>query len=108
MATQRSNSEHEGKRRAFSRRRFLSGAAVGAGIAVSDLGSLTDLAYAAANSITLENSGDAPHTFTVGGTDLVVKVDPGGSDEVSFEVDPGISSVTCTFHPQMEATLTVG
>ena len=56
MAAQRSNGEQGGKRRAFSRRRFLSGAAVGAGIAVADLGSLTDLAYGATNSITLENS----------------------------------------------------
>jgi plastocyanin len=66
------------------------------------------LSVDAGATITLENSGDAPHTFTVGGTDLDVKVDPGGSGEVSFEVDPGIYSVTCTFHPQMEATVTVG
>ena len=59
-------------------------------------------------TITLENTGDAPHTFTVGDTDLDANVDPGGSDEVRFEVDPGIYSVTCTFHPQMEATVTVG
>jgi plastocyanin len=57
-------------------------------------------------AIALENTGDAPHTFTVGGTDLDVKVDPGGSDEIRFEVDPGTYSVTCTFHPQMEATVT--
>jgi plastocyanin len=58
-------------------------------------------------TIALENTGEAPHTFTVGGTDLDVKVDPGSSDEVAFEVDPGTYSVTCTFHPQMEATVTV-
>ena len=66
------------------------------------------LSVDAGSTIALENTGDAPHTFTVGGTDLDVKVDPGGSDEISFEVDPGTYSVTCTFHPQMEATVTVG
>ena len=60
------------------------------------------------STIELENTGDAPHTFTMTGTDLEVKLDPGTSDEVTFgTVDPGSYSVTCTFHPQMEATLTV-
>jgi plastocyanin len=60
------------------------------------------------STIELENTGDAPHTFTVTGTDLDVKLDPGTSDEVTFgTVDPGSYAVTCTFHPQMEATLTV-
>jgi plastocyanin len=60
------------------------------------------------STIELDNTGDAPHTFTIAGTDLDVKLDPGTSDEVTFgTVDPGSYSVTCTFHPQMEATLTV-
>jgi plastocyanin len=67
------------------------------------------LSVDAGATITLENVGDAPHTFTVGGTDVDLKVDPGASDEVGFDgVDPGTYSVTCTFHPQMTATLTVG
>ena len=67
------------------------------------------LSVDAGGTIALENTGDSPHTFTVGGTDLDVKVDPGGSDEVHFDgVDPGTYAVTCTFHPQMEATVTVG
>ena len=58
--------------------------------------------------IELDNTGEAPHTFTVASTDLDVKLDPGTSGEVTFRtVDPGSYSVTCTFHPQMEATLTV-
>jgi plastocyanin len=62
----------------------------------------------AASTIELENTGEAPHTFTVTDTDLDVKLDPGTSDEISFGgVDPGTYSVTCTFHPQMEATITV-
>ena len=67
------------------------------------------LSVDAGATITLENIGDAPHTFTVGGTDLDVKLDPGASDDVGFaSVDPGTYSVTCTFHPEMKATLTVG
>ena len=56
MATQRSNSEHEGKRRVFSRRRFISGAAIGAGVAMTDIATLSDLALGATNSITTENA----------------------------------------------------
>jgi plastocyanin len=67
------------------------------------------LSVDAGGTIALENTGDAPHTFTVGGTDLDVKVDAGASGEVRFEgVSAGTYAVTCTFHPQMEATVTVG
>jgi plastocyanin len=59
-------------------------------------------------TITLENTGDAPHTFTVEGTDVDVEVDPGSSAEASLSgAEPGTYAVTCTLHPQMEATLTV-
>ena len=60
-------------------------------------------------TITLENVGDAPHTFTVEGTDVDVNVDAQSSGRANLAgVDPGTYTVTCTFHPQMEATLTVG
>ena len=60
-------------------------------------------------TIALDNTGDAPHTFTVEGTDVDVNVDAGSSGEADLgTVDPGSYTVTCTFHPQMEATLTVG
>ena len=60
-------------------------------------------------TITLDNTGDAPHTFTVEGTDVNVNVDAGSSGAADLgTVDPGTYAVTCTFHPQMEATLTVG
>jgi plastocyanin len=60
-------------------------------------------------TIALDNTGDAPHTFTVEGTDVDVNVDAGSSGEADLgTVDPGTYAVTCTFHPQMEATLTVG
>jgi plastocyanin len=60
------------------------------------------------STITLDNSGDAPHTFTVGSTDVDVNVDAGALGAADLgTVDPGTYAVTCTFHPQMEATLTV-
>jgi plastocyanin len=79
-------------------------------IELADFAFLPDcLSVDAGATISLENTGDAPHTFTVQGTDLDVKVDAGSSDEIRFDgVDPGTYAVTCTFHPQMEATLTVG
>ena len=59
-------------------------------------------------TFTLENTGDAPHTFTVTGTDVDINVDAGTSVEASLSgLEPGTYAVTCTFHPQMEATLIV-
>jgi plastocyanin len=59
-------------------------------------------------TITLDNTGDALHTFTVEGTDVDFEVDAGDSIEASLSgVEPGTYAVTCTLHPQMEATLTV-
>jgi plastocyanin len=60
-------------------------------------------------TIALDNTGDAPHTFTVEGTDVDVDVDAGSSGEADLSTaDPGTYAVTCTFHPQMDATLTIG
>ncbi len=60
-------------------------------------------------TITLDNTGDAPHTFTVTGTDVDFEVDAGTSVDARLSgVDPGTYAVTCTYHPQMEATLMVG
>ena len=59
-------------------------------------------------SIHLENAGDAPHTFTVGGTDVNVEVASGQEAEGSLSgVEPGRYAVTCVYHPQMTATLEV-
>lgn len=67
------------------------------------------LSAEAGATITLDNTGDAPHTFTVEGTDVDVDLDAGASAEATLSgVEPGTYAVTCTFHPQMEATLTVG
>jgi plastocyanin len=60
-------------------------------------------------TITLENTGEALHTFTVTGTDVDFSVDPGTSVEASLSgASPGTYAVTCTLHPQMEATLSIG
>jgi plastocyanin len=49
-------------------------------------------------------SADSGATIT-----LDNNVDAGSSGEADLaNVDPGTYTVTCTFHPQMEATLTVG
>lgn len=67
------------------------------------------LSVGAGATIALDNTGDAIHTFTVTGTDVDVSVDAGDSGEVSLSnVESGRYTVTCTLHPQMEATLTVG
>ena len=59
-------------------------------------------------SIHLENVGDAPHTFTVGGTDVNVEVASGEGAESSLSgVEPGRYAVACVYHPQMTATLEV-
>jgi plastocyanin len=59
-------------------------------------------------TISLENSGEAPHTFTVDGTDVDFDLDAGAATQASLSgVDPGLYAVTCTYHPQMTATLTV-
>ncbi|MDQ4109379.1 MAG: cupredoxin domain-containing protein [Actinomycetota bacterium] len=60
-------------------------------------------------TITLDNTGDALHTFTVTGTNVDFDVDAGTSFEASLSgVEPGTYAVTCTLHPQMDANLTVG
>jgi|ERR671925_1282432 plastocyanin len=59
-------------------------------------------------TIRLENVGETPHTFTVTETDVSFDVKAGESAEGSLSgVEPGRYAVTCTYHPQMTATLTV-
>jgi plastocyanin len=61
----------------------------------------------AGETIALENTGESPHTFTVTGTDVDLNVDAGTSVEARLSMGPGTYAVSCTYHPQMEATLTV-
>jgi plastocyanin len=59
-------------------------------------------------SIRLENVGDTPHSFTVEGTDVSFDLAAGTNAEGSLSgVEPGRYAVTCVYHPQMTATLTV-
>ena len=60
-------------------------------------------------TLTLDNVGAAPHTFTVEGTEVSVDVAAGaqGSADLSG-VAAGFYTVLCTYHPQMKATIEVG
>ena len=77
---------------------------------------LTDFAFrpdcltaAEGSMFRLVNIGQAPHTFTIRGTVVDVNVPAGTATDASVSgLDPGRYTVTCTYHPQMEATLTVG
>jgi plastocyanin len=67
------------------------------------------LSAAPGATIRLENVGDTPHTFTVEATEVSFNLDAGTTAEVSISgVAPGLYAVTCTYHPQMTATLEVG
>ena len=66
------------------------------------------LTAAEGGTIRLEDTGQAPHTFTVEGTTVDLNLAAGTTTEASLSgVDPGRYAVTCTFHAQMTATLTV-
>jgi plastocyanin len=59
--------------------------------------------------VELENVGEAPHTFTVDGTDVDFVLASGESVAATIAgVERGRYAVTCTYHPQMTARLTVG
>jgi plastocyanin len=62
----------------------------------------------AGTRLTLQNTGAAPHTFTINGTPVNTKVDPGSGAEVSLQgLAAGTYPVVCTIHPQMSAMLVV-
>jgi plastocyanin len=63
----------------------------------------------AAGQIELVNEGESPHTFTVGGQDVDVEVEAGGSTTATVDLDPGTYTLFCSFHRTqgMEGTLTV-
>jgi plastocyanin len=68
----------------------------------------TCIGAASGAHLTLQNSGAAPHTFTINGTPVNQKVDPGSGAEVSFAgFAPGTYPVVCTIHPQMTGTLQI-
>jgi plastocyanin len=61
------------------------------------------------DTLTIENTGEAAHTFTVGGVDLQVDVAAGETAELSLEgVEAGTTyDVSCVYHPQMTAAVKV-
>jgi plastocyanin len=65
------------------------------------------------DTLTIENAGDAAHTYTVGGADLPmdlqVDVGAGGTAELALEgvVSGTTYSVTCVYHPQMTGALRI-
>lgn len=59
-------------------------------------------------TLTIQNAGEAPHTFTVSGTTLEAKADPGASASLAVtDITPGTYLVICTLHPDMRAALKV-
>jgi plastocyanin len=60
-------------------------------------------------TLTIVNNDDIPHTFTVKGTDIDVKLDGGATDQASLAgLAPGTYQVTCSYHPEMRETLQIG
>ena len=63
----------------------------------------------AGTKLTITDSGIAPHTFTVPGTDVNVSLGPGGEATADLTgIAPGTYAVVCTYHPQMKGTLEIG
>ena len=59
--------------------------------------------------LTITNSGIAPHTFTVTGTDVNVSLGPGGKATADLTgIAAGTYALVCTYHPQMKGTLEIG
>jgi plastocyanin len=59
-------------------------------------------------TLTLRDTGNAPHTYTVAGTQVNVKLDPGATQTVTLKgLAPGTYTVICEFHPQMRGALQV-
>ena len=63
---------------------------------------------ATGQTLTLHNGDDTPHTFTVKGTDIDVKVEGGASGSATLAgLAPGTYAVVCLYHPQMTETLQI-
>ncbi len=63
----------------------------------------------AGSQITLQNEGQAPHTFTVDGQNVDHEVQAGETETESLELEPGTYDFVCRFHEAagMTGTLTV-
>lgn len=62
----------------------------------------------AGDTLTLINTGNAPHTYTVSDSDVNVNLDAGESGEaVLGDLADGTYAVRCTYHPQMVGALKI-
>lgn len=60
-------------------------------------------------TLTLTDTGGAPHSFTVKGTDVNVTLNPGDTQTADLAgIAPGVYAVVCTYHPQMNGALKIG
>jgi plastocyanin len=60
-------------------------------------------------TLTVDNVGKVPHTYTVTGTDATVDVAAGESGSLDLSgVAPGVYRVICTYHTNMEGAIKVG
>lgn len=68
-----------------------------------------DLTVSSGDTITLENTGETPHTFTIADEGVDEQVEAGESVEVTIDLDPGTYDFVCTLHESqgMVGTLTV-
>jgi plastocyanin len=68
----------------------------------------TELEIEAGEDIHVKNgNANTPHTFTVEGTDIDLRLDPLEVEEARIDLDPGDYGFHCELHPQMTGTLTV-
>lgn len=58
-------------------------------------------------TVEVENTGQAPHTFTASAVDVDEQVAPGGSAEVTFTMPDGNVEFVCRFHEGQGMTGTV-
>lgn len=68
-----------------------------------------DLTVSTGDTITLENRGETPHTFTIADEGVDEQVEAGESGEVTIDLEPGTYDFVCTIHESqgMVGTLTV-
>jgi plastocyanin len=60
-------------------------------------------------TLTLRNTGQAQHNYTVEGTDTAIDLGPGTSRDLDLGgLAAGTYAVLCTYHPGMEGALRVG
>ena len=67
------------------------------------------VATSAGSTLTLNNTGQAPHTFTITNSEVTADVPAGESGSLELgTLAAGTYEVTCTYHPQMKAGLQIG